>query len=188
MIKRFTNRENECLNVDGREIWISRSVAVVTTVLILFENKIWVLLGQRGPASPNCIGKWNLPCGYLDWDENGTEAAKREVWEETGVYLDDFSNHIKFDHMDNPWKVKTVPIGDVQNISLHYGIVLDLNETDTYPEISSKNAVDGEVSALGWFPIDAIPKIISDDIAFNHLSRIEEFNKLYQEWKINQKT
>ena len=84
----FKNKENEVLVIDGKEIWLSRAVAVVATVAVFFENEMYILLNKRGTGTPDFQGYWNLPCGYLDYNETTGEAPLREVWEECGVDID----------------------------------------------------------------------------------------------------
>jgi len=50
---------------------------------VLIEQDGRILLAQRG-IDP-CRGKWVMPSGFMDWDETPTEAAVREVREETGL-------------------------------------------------------------------------------------------------------
>ena len=72
----------------GREHWISRSIAAV--VCIIAKDKSgdeYVLAVQRGKGTPDpeYVGKYCMPCGYLDYDETVAQAAQREVKEETGL-------------------------------------------------------------------------------------------------------
>lgn len=53
-------------------------------VSVLIIDKDRVLLGKRGPRSTE-EGKWCLPCGFMEFDEDFITAARREVKEETGV-------------------------------------------------------------------------------------------------------
>lgn len=75
---------------EGKEYWISRSVAVVIKLTALDElgNK-YVLAIQRGKGTPDpeFVGSWCLPCGYLDYNETIKEAARRELFEETGLWF-----------------------------------------------------------------------------------------------------
>lgn len=54
------------------------------SVLIMENNQI--LLGKRGKGSFK-KGKWCLPCGFIEYDENFLMSAKREVLEETGLNI-----------------------------------------------------------------------------------------------------
>jgi len=50
---------------------------------VLFNEKNEVLMMQE--SKPSCYGKWYLPCGKMEPGEDISEAAKREVKEETGL-------------------------------------------------------------------------------------------------------
>jgi ADP-ribose pyrophosphatase YjhB (NUDIX family) len=52
-------------------------------VVILIEKEGYVLLGKRGGGFGH--GKWGLPQGYIEFDEDFLTAAVREVKEETGL-------------------------------------------------------------------------------------------------------
>lgn len=71
----------------GKEVWISRSVAVAVSVFTKVNGKYCVLANKRGPGLPNHVGQWNVISGYIDYDETLKEAAVREVFEETGVKI-----------------------------------------------------------------------------------------------------
>ena len=51
---------------------------------VLIEENGKVLMGRRGPGSFR-KGKWCLPCGFMEFDEDFLTAAHREVKEETGL-------------------------------------------------------------------------------------------------------
>jgi ADP-ribose pyrophosphatase YjhB (NUDIX family) len=53
---------------------------------VLIEENGKVLLGRRGPGSFR-EGKWCLPCGFMEFDEDFLTAAHREVKEETGLEI-----------------------------------------------------------------------------------------------------
>ena len=72
---------------DGKEYWVARNVAVVCFVFAPINGEWCVLANQRGKGTPDFQGLWNAPCGYLDYNETTKEAAKREVYEETGIQL-----------------------------------------------------------------------------------------------------
>jgi 8-oxo-dGTP diphosphatase len=51
--------------------------------VVLIEKEGWVLLGKRRGGFGG--GKWGLPQGYVEYDEDFLTAAIREVKEETGL-------------------------------------------------------------------------------------------------------
>lgn len=174
----FKNRENQRYLIENKEYWHSRSVAINVTIFVKYNYKLYLLIGKRGEGTPDFQGYWNIPCGYLDWDENGTEAAYREVWEECGLDLKKLiDSSIEFKHnMDEPWKVITDPISNKQNVSLRYGTFLATNEL---PILTYENSEDGEVSELEWMQINSLSDLDKKEWAFNHKELITEYyNKL----------
>jgi ADP-ribose pyrophosphatase YjhB (NUDIX family) len=59
-----------------------RNPAPGVSVLIIDNNR--VLLGKRASGS-FAAGKWCLPCGFIEYNEDFLSAAIREVKEETGL-------------------------------------------------------------------------------------------------------
>ena len=119
---------------------MSRSVAV--SIYAFCQNKWgdWCLLAnQRGPGCKTKQGKWNAPCGFLDYGETAAEAAVREAWEETGVNI--------------PLNlVKTMGTNSArENVSIRHACVLP-GFTDDYP-LSDANCEPGEVSDIKWIPV-----------------------------------
>ncbi len=57
-----------------------RNPAVGVAVVVIADKKI--LLGRR---KGSYHGRWCIPCGYVEWDEEVREAAIREFKEETGL-------------------------------------------------------------------------------------------------------
>lgn len=82
---------------DGKEYWISRSVAVAVVVYGFpadNQNDTGVfLVHKRGTGCPDNNHKWSTNCGYIGWNETLKEAAVRELYEETGI-------EIPADHLD----------------------------------------------------------------------------------------
>lgn len=105
---------------DGKRYWVSRSVAVSTFLFIRDVGEIYVLANKRGKGSADFQGLWNCPCGYLDFDETGEEAAVREVREETGYILE--SKELNLD------KVITCPRQNHQNVTLRYICEKDISD------------------------------------------------------------
>lgn len=178
---KFNNRDNEEITLpDGRTIWISRSSTVVITLWCLVNKTPYLLIGQRGETCPDEIGKWNLPCGYLDWDETLSEAAEREVWEETGVDLRSIQRNevaIVISLMDQPWMVNSHISGrkgSKQNVSHHYALVY---KADELPATSMDYCEPGEVADIKWIKTDEIDDY---DYAFQHSRVIREFLERHQ--------
>lgn len=66
----------------GRRTFRNPAVGVAVVVL----DGPTILLGRRsrGPYG----GKWCIPCGYVEWDEDIRDAARREMAEETGLDIE----------------------------------------------------------------------------------------------------
>ena len=173
-MKKFNNRENKNYKVDGGKIlWESRSVAVAGTILIKKSDEIFVLAGKRGKAAADNQGKWNLICGYLDWDESADEALEREVWEESGLDMDILKDSLLMDDLKNPWRVHSCPkTSNRQNVTLHYGC---LSKVEDFPKLSiENNEVDGETEEVIWMNID---DIYNYEWAFDHDKIIKKYLK-----------
>jgi len=175
----FNNVENECVNLpDGREVWLSRSCAVVAGIFLdVFSSPFSfsrnVLLVQRGPGCPDNVGKWCMPCGYLDNNETLAEAAIREVYEETGLYLPDLPgfNRCSMAGEGQPVFVNSTPSTEQQNVSHFFTMKINVPAGSQLPVLDiTKTKNPGEVSNLLWVPIQDIPLY---DMAFNHTERIK---------------
>jgi 8-oxo-dGTP pyrophosphatase MutT (NUDIX family) len=170
---KFNNKENEKIELsNGRTIWISRAVAVVGTVCLIKDGIPYFLLSQRGKGAADFQGLWNLPCGYLDFNETSGEAFIREVWEECGINILDLKkNSIKLsDNTETPWDVNTSPNENRQNVCLHHSYIGEVKELPI-PEIRNEVEAD-EVSDIKWVSINEIENY---QYAFQHLERIEKF-------------
>lgn len=167
-MRKFKNKPNKCHKLeDGSIVWESRSVAVVATILSNYKNKNYILIGQRGSGVPDSVGKYNIICGYVDFDESGTEAVHREVYEESGLDLNEYK--IIYGNLDEPWSINTEPTENRQNIVLRYGCVIQVDEL---PILTSEYSEPYEVSDLRWIEYKDIDNY---DWAFNHNNIIKQF-------------
>lgn len=130
------------------------SLRHVTVGALAVNDKKEILLVKRS-VSHN-FGKYAIPGGFLDRDEDTKEATLRELTEETG-----YSGEIiaLFKINDNPKRPKE----DRQNVDFLYivkvtGGTLTLNE---------------EVSEIRWFAKDKLPE--EDAFAFDHRKSILEY-------------
>lgn len=147
--------KNFSVTVDGKEHWISRSLAV-SGFIFIYDNGLKVLANKRGPGCPNHQGLWNCPCGYLDYDETLREACVREINEETNLIV-------------NPLHLNYYNIDDSPNNKIHQNVTVSFwtfSQT-LYKDqrIYTKGYETDEVSEVAWISIDQL-----DDFewAFNH--------------------
>lgn len=165
---KFDNKPNRTIiGPDGKLHWISRSMAVVVTIILNSEKVLVVKRGNKISAS----GKWCNPCGYLDWNESAEKCALREVWEETGIDLTQYINNEKsVSLMNYPWDIITDPsLNHNQDVAFYYGICI---ESENIPILTTNNSEDGEVADVEWIDIENIDRY---EFAFNHDRRIKKF-------------
>lgn len=144
--------------------WFSRSVAVATAVMIKDGGQWYVLANERGPGTPDYHGYWNLPCGYLDYNETAEEAAVREVYEETGIRCENIKN---IGH-------STSPNENRQNVCFFFVSFLN-GSIDDY-EFSKDNMEEGEVGGIKWVPVDQAENV---KWAFDHDGVLQKVFRKY---------
>lgn len=178
---KFSNKQSECVEAkDGKKIWVSRSVAVVGEIVCCIDTpkgrEVYVLMVKRGKACPNEVGKWCLPCGYLDWNEDAADAVRRETWEETGVNVDELVKSAtvtlcNFMDYRQPWLVMSEPDKDeYQNVCLHFGLAVRIAEL---PKIGKQaGGEEDECEEIQWVSVEKVNDL---DVCFNHKERIKEF-------------
>lgn len=146
----------------GREYWYSRSVATTPFVFCKDDNgEYCVLANKRGIGTPDFQGFWNVPCGYLEFNVNGEENCKKEVFEETGVNVP--IDCFKF------LGINSNPTENRQNVSIRYYAILE-EPISTY-SITNSNSEKNEVDDIKWIPLS---KIDEYQWAFNHNFIIKE--------------
>lgn len=126
----------------------ARTLAV--NAIVLNENKVLLVKRAQEPDK----GWWDLPGGYLDWDETLEEGTARELREETGLVASPAS--FQFLSLFSEPKNKTGnQVVDVYFI------------TNTF---TGEITVDpAEVLTAQWFELDALP----EKVAFDHRQVLE---------------
>lgn len=59
---------------------------LITTVIVNHHNEILMMLRDNKPGIAN-PGKWAFIGGHMEKSESPVEAARREIWEETGIAI-----------------------------------------------------------------------------------------------------
>ncbi len=171
---KFKSTPNRRIHLEGEEIWISRSVAVLPVLFFVSKGTQYVPLGLRGIDLPDGVGQWCLPGGYLDYDETATQAIYREVWEEIGLDIPQLAKDFYFQgDLDHPYEVHSTP-RHRQNVTLKYALKFHLNEAELptlNPQVST-----GEVVEAKWFEVD---KAVAMPLAFNHHEVIQDCLERY---------
>jgi ADP-ribose pyrophosphatase YjhB (NUDIX family) len=118
--------------------------------VIIIDNKILLIKRAMEPQK----NRWDIPGGYLDWDETLHECCSRELKEETGLIVEP-KNWEFFYYFSNPDN----SVGN-QVIDLYF-------KTDAYTgdiKLDSKEALE-----YRWFSLTNLP----EDLAFDHREALE---------------
>lgn len=166
---KITSKEN------GKEYWISRSMAIVGIVYSIspVTGEVLFLVSKRGKGSPDEIGKWQLTCGYLDFDETKKEAVKRELYEELGLKVDLSDIHF-FYEVDDPKRDKR------QNVTTRYLVELsyeNLKNQIQSGEVNNKTFErGGEKDEIDEIKLISVKDIKNFNWAFNHDEVLKDVN------------
>jgi 8-oxo-dGTP diphosphatase len=90
------------------------------------------------------MGRWALPGGFMEMDEDAETAAKRELYEETGIVADHVEQCGAFTDVDRDPRDRVVTIA-------YYTIIEKVEPT----------AAD-DARKAEWFPIDSLPPLAFD--------------------------
>ena len=166
----FKNRPNKVHKINGKEVWESRSTAILPVILAIYKDNIFVLIGKRSKIMDS-PGLWCLPSGYIDYDENGFDALRRAVYEETSLDIQKYKKYLVYaTPTHEPFYVQTKPTENRQNITLSYCFIYDFSGRDLPREIESYT--DKESDEVKWIPIEDV-FTSKYKWAFNHDERIE---------------
>lgn len=165
-MKNFSVKDNTI----GKEYWISRSIAVVIMLFAFDENSnLFVLATKRGIGTPDpeYVGSYCLPCGYLEYDETIFQAAMRELKEETGIVLSNYTYELVSIN-DDPASDKR------QNVTFRYLIRPFDTVEKLKKELSAEYSEKDEVSDIRFIDTASIDEY---KWAFNHKSLIHKYLK-----------
>jgi 8-oxo-dGTP diphosphatase len=123
----------------------------VTVDAIIICNRISVLLIERGREPFK--GKWALPGGFVDMDEDLETACWRELEEETGLRVGELKQFKTYGSVDRDPRGRTISV-----------VFYSFQEEELIT-----NAGDDAAKAQ-WFPLDNLP-----ELAFDHQQIIDEF-------------
>ncbi len=125
----------------------------VTTDAILISDKKCVLLIERGREP--FLGKWALPGGFVDMDEELDVACARELEEETGIKGISLTQFKAYGGVNRDPRHRTISV-------VFYAFL------NTQPE---PEAGDDAANAR-WFLLDELP-----ELAFDHRQILDDFKK-----------
>ena len=109
---------------------------VVGVAVILVEGGR-VLLGRRAGSY---AGSWCIPCGYVEWEEDLREAARREFREETGLEVSLGAVYEVHSNFHNP-RQHTV------------GVWFSAQSW------SGELRAGGDLDQAAWFRLDSLPEL-----------------------------
>ena len=135
---------------NGQKLWYSRSLACNAIIFRLHEDfSVDVLACKRGQGCEFNKGLWNVPGGFIDFDEDAKQCALRELHEETGISID--YSRIWF------FKLDSQPRGARQTmVASHVGIFAKAT-TDTWI-FSTEYSEPDETEEIKWIPIEELDK------------------------------
>lgn len=162
------------VTVNGKEYWISRSLAVAVSVYGFVDNKLCILANKRGPGLPNNVGKWNVVSGFIDYNETIEQCCKREVWEETGIDISTCELH--------RMSIEDDPKRDGQVILFRYICFIYKDKGKDIMKgkmlvnaLTTEHSEPNEVSDLKWIPLDELDKY--EWTSENHKNKIKEYGE-----------
>ncbi|CDQ18377.1 NUDIX hydrolase [Halobacillus karajensis] len=141
---------------DLRAIIGHRPIILVGSVVIILDKQDRILLQQR--TSPK--GVWGLPGGLMELGENTEQVAKREVWEETGLKVEDLNLLDVYSGQD---QFSRAPNGD------EFYLVTTAYYTKTYE--GPVNVDSKETLQIKFLPLHALP----ENMIGSHRKMINEF-------------
>jgi ADP-ribose pyrophosphatase YjhB (NUDIX family) len=113
--------------------------ALAAVGAVLIDNKNRILLVER--AYPPGAGKWSIPGGVIEPGERISEAARRELREETGL---------EAEPLGILWILNNIVYDESGRVKYHYVIVDILFDSNT---VRGKPQPGGDAKAVSWFTL-----------------------------------
>lgn len=126
-----------------------RPAVTVDAIIISPERKVLLIERGREPY----MGKWALPGGFINMDEELDVACRRELEEETGIRVGELTQFKAFGAVHRDPRHRTISV-------LFYAF------TDSELLASAGD----DAARAQWFPVNDLP-----ELAFDHLQILEEF-------------
>ncbi len=123
----------------------------VTVDAILISNRNSLLLIERGREPFK--GKWALPGGFINMDEELAVACQRELEEETGLRVGELKQFRAYGGVNRDPRHRTISV-------LFYAFT-----DDELVACAGDDAANAQ-----WFPLDELP-----ELAFDHRLILEDF-------------
>ncbi len=117
------------------------------------ETKVLLIQRKNEP----CKGQWAFPGGFMNIDETAEDAARRELFEETGLNVNEINQIGAYSAVDRDPRERVVTIA-------YYA------ETDTLHEVKGND----DAAQACWFYIDDLP-----ELAFDHAEILADALTLY---------
>lgn len=137
-------------------------VTVDAAIIRHIDDADEVLLIER--KHPPYEGCWALPGGFVDMDETLADAAKRELYEETGIVVDIIEQFRTYDAVDRDPRDRTIS-------TVFIGFA---NE-------QARIKAGDDASSADWFSFDALPAL-----AFDHSTIIMQVKDYLEKKKEQQ--
>jgi 8-oxo-dGTP diphosphatase len=126
-----------------------RPAVTVDAILISKQNSILLIERGRDPFK----GKWALPGGFIDMDEELETACRRELEEETGLRVGELKQFRAFGGVNRDPRHRTISV-------LFYAFTED--------ELAA--CAGDDAAKAQWFPLDQLP-----ELGFDHGQILAEF-------------